>query len=203
MYLARFLLSAFLLACAVPAAAQVPSPPAAGGLVDDQFLGACTRTTQWQFEQVSASHLRLTGQVQIECPTMSFFADVIDIYSDPELRLVASGNVVFANPEGRIAAERVEYNMKTGIGTFHQASGLLALGDEVDPAEYLAHRGVDYPALVGTDQVQREYNVTAIPTIVVIGVDGRVVHRGTGWSASDERKLDRVLSAYLAEVGMQ
>jgi LPS-assembly protein len=67
---------------------------------------------------------------------MSFFADVIDIYTDPELRLVASGNVVFTNPEGRIAAERVEFNIAKGTGTFHIASGLLALGDQANRAEF-------------------------------------------------------------------
>ena len=106
------------------------------GAVQDPFFGTCTRTTQWQFERVSSTHLRLTGQVQVECPQMSFFADAIDIYTEPELRLVASGNVVFANPEGRIAAESVEFNIAKGTGTFHVASGILALGDQVDRAEF-------------------------------------------------------------------
>ena len=47
---------------------------------------------------------------------MGFFADVIDVFTDPTLRLVASGNVVFSNPEGRIAAERVEFNVTEGHG---------------------------------------------------------------------------------------
>ena len=67
---------------------------------------------------------------------MGFFADVIDIFTDPELRLVASGNVVFTNPEGRIAAERVEFNVAKGTGTFHQASGIMSLGDTVDRAQF-------------------------------------------------------------------
>jgi lipopolysaccharide assembly outer membrane protein LptD (OstA) len=49
---------------------------------------------------------------------------------------VASGNVVFTTPEGRIAAERVEFNVAKGTGTFHVASGILALGDEVDRAQF-------------------------------------------------------------------
>ncbi len=122
-------------ALALPASAQIPLPGAPGA-VQDPFFGTCTRTTQWQFERVSSTHLRLTGQVQVECPQMSFFADAIDIYTEPELRLVASGNVVFANPEGRIAAESVEFNIAKGTGTFHVASGILALGDQVDRAEF-------------------------------------------------------------------
>ena len=134
MGVSRILLSCVLCACAAPVLAQTTPPgvPPAG----DPFFGTCTRTTQWQFEQVSANHLRLTGQVQIECPQMSFFADLVELFTDPELRLVASGNVVFTNPEGRIAAERVEFNVAKGTGTFHQASGILSLGDQVDRAQF-------------------------------------------------------------------
>ena len=131
----RICLCLCLCAIAVPAGAQIPLP-GMPGVAQDPFFGTCTRTTQWQFERVSSTHLRLTGQVQVECPQMSFFADAIDIYTEPELRLVASGNVVFANPEGRIAAESVEFNIAKGTGTFHVASGILALGDEVDRAEF-------------------------------------------------------------------
>lgn len=74
--------------------------------------------------------------------------------------------------------------------------------DEVEPAKYLRDRGVDYPALLGTDSVQRAYDVVSIPTIVVIGVDGRIVYRSSGWSSGEEARLQRVLSSYLAQVGM-
>ncbi len=135
MGVSRLLLSGALCLLPVCALAQTPFPGAAAP-ADDPFFGTCTRSTQWQFEQVAANHLRLTGQVQVECPQMSFFADAIDIFTEPELRLVASGNVVFTNPEGRIAAERVEFNVASGTGTFHQASGLLSLGNEVDRAQF-------------------------------------------------------------------
>jgi len=135
MGVSRILLSCCLCLLPVCALAQAPAAGTTPG-ADDPFLGTCTRTTQWQFEQVAASHLRLTGQVQVECPAMSFFADVIDIFTEPELRLVASGNVVFSNPEGRLAAERVEFNVAEGTGTFHQASGILSLGNEVDRVQF-------------------------------------------------------------------
>ncbi|MBI4886598.1 MAG: LPS-assembly protein LptD [Acidobacteria bacterium] len=139
----RILLCCVLAACASPAFAQAPAPAVPGavpgavaGALNDPFFGACTRSTQWQFERISATHLRLTGQVQVECPQMGFFADVIDMYTDPELRLVASGNVVFTNPEGRIAAESVEFNVARGTGTFHMASGIMSLGTKGNPAEF-------------------------------------------------------------------
>jgi len=136
MRVSRLFLSYVLVLLPVCALAQTQAPGAAVPVVDDPFFQTCTRSTQWQFDQLATNHLRLTGQVQVECPQMSFFADVIDLFTEPELRLVASGNVVFTNPEGRIAAERVEFNVAKGTGTFYQASGLLSLGDEVDRAQF-------------------------------------------------------------------
>lgn len=131
----RFVFS-FLL-CLYPAfaGAQIPQPPTAPP-VDDPFFGSCTKSDQWVLEQVSPDHLRLTGQVQIDCPQMGFFADQIDLYSRPTLRLVATGNVVFTNPSGRIAAERVEYNVAEGTGVFHQATGSMSLGPAADRAQF-------------------------------------------------------------------
>jgi LPS-assembly protein len=125
-------------ALAMPALAQTPpaAAPATPSTGGDPFFGTCTRNSQWVFERVSATQMRLTGQAEIECPGMGFSADVIDVFTDPELRLVASGNVVFSNPEGRIAAERVEFNVAKGTGTFHQASGILSLAETVDRAQF-------------------------------------------------------------------
>jgi LPS-assembly protein len=123
----------------VPALAQVaPEDDAAPAIpvVADTFFDTCTRNSQWLFERLSASQLRLTGQAEIECQGIGFSADVIDVFTDPELRLVATGNVVFSNPEGRIAAERVEFNVAKGTGTFHQASGILSLGEDADRAQF-------------------------------------------------------------------
>jgi LPS-assembly protein len=141
MGLSRILLSCALCVCAVPVLAQTPAPaqtpPAIGNAItNDAFFGTCTTSKQWRYEQMSANHIQMTGQVQVECPEMGFFADVIDMYTDPDLRLVASGNVVFTNPEGRIAAERVEFNVAKGTGTFHMASGIMSLGEDVDRAQF-------------------------------------------------------------------
>ena len=132
----RIFLSVLLCALAMPALAQTPAASNQAETSADPFFGTCTRNTQWLFERLSATQLRLTGQAEIECPGMGFSADVIDVFTDPELRLVATGNVVFSNPESRIAAERVEFNIAKGTGTFHQASGILSLGDGVDRAQF-------------------------------------------------------------------
>jgi LPS-assembly protein len=138
MVLSRILLCAFLCVYAAPVLAQTPAlAPGAAIPVPNTPLSLITNSTQWRLEQISADHVHLTGQVEIETGSgMKFFADEIDIFTDPMLRLVATGNVVFTNPEGRIAAERVEFNVGEGTGTFHQASGIMSVGATVDRAQF-------------------------------------------------------------------
>ena len=64
-----------------------------------------------------------------------FFADCIDYEKDAH-RIVATGNAVFTNAEGRIAADKVEFNTNTGLGTFYKASGLLSLGPKADRRQF-------------------------------------------------------------------
>src|SRR3954464_2330668 len=65
----------------------------------------------------------------------TLFADCIDYEIDTH-QIVARGNVLFANPEGRIAAESVEFNTETGLGTFHNANGLISLGAKADRKQF-------------------------------------------------------------------
>jgi LPS-assembly protein len=136
MALSRILLCSFLCVYTAPALAQTPAPGTAIP-VPNTPLSLISNSAQWRLEQISADHVRLTGQVEIDTGSgMQFFADEIDIFSSPTLRLVASGNVVFTNPEGRIAAERAEFDIAEGTGTFYQASGTLSLGATMDLAQF-------------------------------------------------------------------
>ena len=123
---------------AAPVVAQVPAPaPGAVAPGDNSPLAQITQNTQNRLECPSADYCRLTGQVDIEIAAGTrFFADEIDIYSKPTLRIVAAGNVVFTGPDGRIAAEKVEFNVTDGTGTFYQASGIMSLGDTVDRVQF-------------------------------------------------------------------
>src|SRR4051794_20872254 len=104
-----------LMVCSLPALAQTPATPgptpaapaapAAPTPIPNTPLSLLNSSSQWRFEMIDANHLRTTGQVEMEVgPQVKFSADVIDVFTDPNLRLVATGNVVFTNPEGRIAA---------------------------------------------------------------------------------------------------
>jgi LPS-assembly protein len=105
-----------------PAAAPGPAPATP---TTDLPLGI-TNFSSWKFERVG-DHLHLINQAAIDGPTLKFFADDVDLYTDSN-RVVASGNVVFTNADGRISAERVEFNTATGVGTFYDASGIMSLG---------------------------------------------------------------------------
>src|SRR5262245_31566545 len=134
----------FLLACVAclwtPVAfAQAPSPappppdtapaPAVSGSSSTTSLPlGISNFSSWKFERVG-DHLHLINQAAIEGPNLKFFADDVDLYVNTN-KVVASGNVVFTNADGRISAERLEFDTGTGIGTFYDASGIMSLGQQ-------------------------------------------------------------------------
>ena len=78
----------------------------------------------------------LTGQVELPLNTQTtLFADQIEMFRDTN-RLIAQGNVTFATAEGRVSAERMEYDVANGTGTFHTASGLMSLGAQADRRQF-------------------------------------------------------------------
>ena len=82
--------------------------------------------------------IRITGLVEIPVPCQAdtrISADVVEIYFERGV-LEATGSVVFADAEGRITAERVEFNISDGTGTFYEAWGTMSLGPLVDRAQF-------------------------------------------------------------------
>ncbi len=90
-------------------------------------------------ERLTDNHTRLTGEVEMSGGdsdgTWQFYADQVDIFSD-ESRLVASGNVVFSSGGGRIAAERVEFDVDALTGTFYIAEGSTRLVEDIEPSMF-------------------------------------------------------------------
>jgi LPS-assembly protein len=86
---------------------------------------------QFKLDRLSETHWRAAGQVEMERDDQRFFADTVDYHSDTG-RLEASGNVVFASRDGRIAADRIEFDTRTRTGTFHNASGSASLGQRAE-----------------------------------------------------------------------
>jgi LPS-assembly protein len=109
-----------------PPAQPPATPPAPTQPTTTTNLRGISVASSWKFERVG-DHLHLIDQAAVEGPNLKFFADDIDLYEDTN-RVVASGNVVFTNADGRISAERVEFNTGTGVGTFYDASGIMSIG---------------------------------------------------------------------------
>ena len=129
MYRALLFACVVSLSAAAPVRAQQPATaaqPNRAELLRDLFA-----SLQGRFEVVSANHYRLIGRVDLPVPGQTstrIFADLVEFFFDTNL-LIATGNVAFTNPEGRIGAERIEFNVAEGTAVFHQASGIVALPD--------------------------------------------------------------------------
>ena len=112
--------AAFLwcLACAVP--------PALGQQSD---LIDLLEASQGKMERVG-DLWRFTERVNLPIPRhmgLRIFADLIEINVSTEY-LVATGNVAFEGPDGRVTAERIEFNIKDGTATFRgNVHGLMTI----------------------------------------------------------------------------
>jgi thiol-disulfide isomerase/thioredoxin len=87
----------------------------------------------------------------------------------------------------------------------HQANkgnGVKVIGinvnDNVDALEYMRSMGTTYTVLTLGDEVGQAYGVKGIPTLVVIGKDGTIKHKESGWAPHLEGKLQEVIDKELA-----
>jgi LPS-assembly protein len=110
---------------ATPAHAQVPQPSGC------KLWGQ----TGPSVNQVAKGHIRFAGSadrpITIDCDTTQIVADEIDYFPD-ENRMAARGHVVYVTGTNRIAADRMEFNLKTKTGVFYEASGTAHLGERAD-----------------------------------------------------------------------
>jgi LPS-assembly protein len=113
------------------------SPPATGGsqpATGSRLLDAINqRSDTFRCE---GDYCILTGQVELPLgPQTTLFADQIEMFRDTN-RVIAQGNVVFASAEGRLSADRLEYDVASGTGTFRDATGLMSLGAQADRRQF-------------------------------------------------------------------
>ena len=77
-------------------------------------------------EKVSENRQRLVGRVEIENGSTKLYADEAELFRDED-RVVATGNVAFSQGANTIAADRVDFNTKTRLGTFTNAYGIATI----------------------------------------------------------------------------
>ena len=106
------------------------NPPSTGSRLLDQINQRSLKS------ECTGDRCILTGQVELPLgPQTTLFADQVEMFKDTN-RVIAQGNVVFSSAEGRLSAERLEYDVSTGIGTFHDAAGLMSLGAQADRRQF-------------------------------------------------------------------
>jgi thiol-disulfide isomerase/thioredoxin len=69
---------------------------------------------------------------------------------------------------------------------------------DVDPVAYIRNKGFDYFVADG-NEAAIQYRVGGLPAFYVIGPDGRLVHRQTGYSPEREKALLEVIERNLPE----
>src|SRR5215831_4626310 len=76
--------------------------------------------------RIGLNHWKLTGGVELEQGNTKIYGETIEIFGDED-RAIATGNVVFTQGANRIAADRADFNTKTRLGTFYNATGIATV----------------------------------------------------------------------------
>src|SRR6266850_1003195 len=134
--------SLFLMAVCVCAAVAL-----AGSASAQQVAPGVDNVFAEKQQQVGENRKSFEGAVEIKLGNSEVYADKVDLFSDQD-RILATGNVVFVQGANRIAAERADFNTKTRLGTFYNATGIAT----VQPQRQTLRPGaVAPPPLSGQD----------------------------------------------------
>jgi LPS-assembly protein len=112
-----------------PAAPPAPTPPAAPpapatpGPASSEPETVRADRREYTNDLKNAHYI---GHVEIERSDGKIYADDVVMFSE-ENRTIATGNFLFAQGNNRLAAERAEFDTKTGLGTFYNAWGIASV----------------------------------------------------------------------------
>ena len=67
----------------------------------------------------------------------------------------------------------------------------------LDPVKYLRDRGFSYPVLVDGGGIAPPYRIEGIPAFFVIGPDGHLLYRSSGYAPGSEQKIIRYIEKFL------
>jgi LPS-assembly protein len=100
-------------------------------------------------DRLTDKHLLLVGDVELKREGTELYAEQVEFFEEED-RALATGNVVLIQGNNRIAADRAEFNTKTGLGTFYHASGIASLQSNRRSPSPLA--GPAVPQMIGASQ---------------------------------------------------
>jgi LPS-assembly protein len=69
------------------------------------------------------NYWHFVGEVELESGDTKIYAEDIEAWVNED-RVVASGNVLFVQGNNRVSADKADFNTKTRLGTFYNASGI-------------------------------------------------------------------------------
>jgi len=129
-----FTASVCFFVAAVSAAAQQPATQGVPGSIQNSASDRRELTNDQK-------DVHFIGHVELDLGNdTKVYADDVFVYGDDN-RALASGNVVFAQGENRLSAERAEFNTETHLGTFFNAWGIAT----VQPPKQQARPGALAP----------------------------------------------------------
>lgn len=78
--------------------------------------------------------------------------------------------------------------------------GVNCWEDKAETAiKYMDNKKFTYTLLLKGDDLAKEYGISGIPTLILIGKDGNVLHTGVGFSPEEEENLAKLIEAELAK----
>jgi LPS-assembly protein len=99
---------------------------------------------------LNQKHYIRIGNVEVKQNGTEIYADQVEFFDD-ENRALGTGNVLLVQGNNRISAERAEFNTKTGLGTFYNASGFATVQP---PKQQPARPGsIAPPPMAGQDTI--------------------------------------------------
>ena len=123
-----------------PAQAPAPAQPVTETTVSERREGS-NNQKDWHF--IGRVEMDRAGDTKI-------YADDVMVYTGDH-RAIATGNVVFAQGDNRISAERAEFDTETRLGTFYNASGFSTV--KPPPVQPSRGGGIAPPPVVGQQTV--------------------------------------------------
>lgn len=70
-------------------------------------------------------------------------------------------------------------------------------GEDAKPLEFMKSKGLTYQLLLNGETISEAYHAEALPTLYVVGKDGRIIHSERGYSETGPAELEQVLTTYL------
>lgn len=75
--------------------------------------------------------------------------------------------------------------------------GISVADKEGNPVDFMKRKGFNYNLLLNGDEVAEIYKAVQLPTLYVIGTDGRIIHAEYGFRENTEKELNSLIEKYL------